>query len=643
MFQKRVSLILAIALSVNLLQAQTLFTYGNNTVSKKEFLAAFNKNPDTSGDKNEKLRQYLDLYINFKLKTQAARDEKLDQKPEFKSEVTEFKNQLIDNYINQQANISELIQEAFNRSQKDLRISQVFVEFKGNDTAASYKSIHEAFDKLKNGADFGEVSTAYSTDPALAATKGDIGYITVFTLPYPIENIVYQLQPGSYSEIYKSAIGYHIFKTVAERPALGIRKVQQILFTVPASFSEAEKQKVASLADSVYDRLMKGDSFDKMVAYFGVPTSNYGGDQNVLEVSVGQYEPDFEQQVFTLQNKGDISKPFLTGYGYNILKLIEKIPVVTDPGDVVNRAKLQTSVQEDGRLSRAKDQLLKKWMEEGGFKPGKFSSNDLFHYTDSTFKAGKQIAELNGMTPESVLFSFKSQNFTVKDWFTFFTTSRQQGASFLNGTFGDLYNEFKKDAARQYFRGHIEEFYPPIAEQVVEFKEANLLFSVMDKHVWGKAASDSTGLKKYYAQNKSKYKWQPGLSVLMVSASTPDILDSIGKAVKNDPSRWREIIAGYNQLVMADSSHLEDGQIPYPKEVKKEKGFLSEVIGNKDQDGYSVVYVFEVYPEPSVRSFEDARGMVINDYQQVLEQKWIEQLRKKYPVKVNEPEVKSML
>ena len=48
------------------------------------------------------------------------------------------------------------------------------------------------------------------------------------------------------------------------------------------------------------------------------------------------------------------------------------------------------------------------------------------------------------------------------------------------------------------------------------------------------------------------------------------------------------------------------------------------------------MYVLNVYDQPAQRSFEEARGLVINDYQAVLEAQWIKSLKKKYPVKINE-------
>src|SRR5437764_13158199 len=105
-------------------RSQTLFTYGKKTVSKDEFLKAFNRNHDTTGTRNEKLKEYLGMYVNFKLKIQAAKDEKLNLEESYKSEADNCRNQLAENYINDQANINGLIKEAFERSKKDILLSQ---------------------------------------------------------------------------------------------------------------------------------------------------------------------------------------------------------------------------------------------------------------------------------------------------------------------------------------------------------------------------------------------------------------------------------------------------------------------------------------------------------------------------------------
>ncbi len=638
MFTKKFfAVIIAASLFNTAARTQTLFTYGTNTVSKDEFLKAFNKNPDTTGDnKSQKMKEYLDMYINFKLKIQAARDEKLNQGETYKSEAENFRNQLAENYINEQANINGLIQEAFKRSQKDILLAHVFAEVKpGTDTTEAYKQIKQAYDALQSGKDFGEVAATYSTDEGVKQAKGVIGYITVFTLPYEIENKVYALQPGGYSNIYRSNIGYHIFKNVSERPAVGKRKIQQILLPTPQGFTEDERKAAARLADSIYQQLLNGASFEKMLQQYSTPSVNNEG-QNILEVGVGQYDNDFESQIFSLQKPGDVSKPFVTAYGYNIIKLVEAKPAITDENDVINRAHIQEMIERDARLAAAKDALRQKWMKETKFTQIPYNAQNLWSYTDSSLKKGKAVIAYKNITPQTTLFSFAKQKVNVADWIQFAMQTKQANPSSGNKDYDAIMKEFIKTENDNYYRSHIEDFYPPVAAQVREFNEANLLFAVMDKHVWSKAAQDSAGLKNYYLQHKQQYTWQPGVSALVVSSASKEAIDSIAMELKNNSADWRSIISKYNNTVTADSSRFENGQLPLKQEVPMQKDFISKPEQNDAGDAYTLVYVFDVYPQEAPRSFDDARGLVINDYQQVLEQKWIAELKKKYPVKVND-------
>jgi len=452
---------------------------------------------------------------------------------------------------------------------------------------------------------------------------------------------VYALQPGAYSNIYRSNIGYHIFKNVSERPAAGKRKIQQILLATPQSFTENERKDVARLADSIYQQLLNGASFEKMLQQYTAPSANNEG-QNILEVGVGQYNRDFENQVFALQKPGDISKPFATDYGYNIIKLVETKPVSTDENDVINRAHLQELVERDSRLTAAKNALIQKWMKQTKFTQAQYNAKSLWSYSDSSLKKGKAILSYKNITPQTLLFSFEKQKITVADWIQFNIRAKQTNASYSNKDYNAIMQEFIKSKCENYYRSHIENFYPHIAAQIKEFNEANLLFAVMDKHVWSKAAQDSAGLKNYYQQHKLQYTWQPGVSALVVSSASKEAIDSIALQLKNNSANWRSIISSYNNNVTADSSRFENGQLPLKQEIPMQKGFISQPEKNDAGDAYTLVYVFDLYPDVSPRNFDDARGLVINDYQQVLEQKWIAELKKKYPVKVNDAIAKSL-
>ena len=344
---RKILLLTFLSAMMSAAQAQTLFTYGGKPVSKEEFIQAFNKNPapDTTNRKTA-LQNYLDLYINYKLKVQDAYNEKLNNNDEYRNESDNFKKQLAETAVNNEANLNHLVEEAYQRSQKDLNLNQIFIPA-ATDTAAAYKEINQIYTALKNG-------KALTGD---TVKETPVGYITAFTLPYEVENMVYALKPGGFTAPYHSSAGYHIFILKDERPTVGKRLIEQILFTVPPGSSEAEKATVAHTADSVYQLIQNGTSFTAVQTQF----SSLQNGKTDIEVSVGQYSPDFEKEVFSLQKEGDVSKPFQTAYGYNIIKLIQKAPTTIDPNDLASKGALQQKVEADERLELAKQKLVQHW------------------------------------------------------------------------------------------------------------------------------------------------------------------------------------------------------------------------------------------------------------------------------------------
>lgn len=617
--------------------AQTLFTYGTHAVTKDEFLEVYNKNPDTTGNKQQKLRDYLDLYINFRLKLQAAYDEKVNTNADLKAESENFRTQLTDNFINQQADINRLLHEAFLRSKKDILLQQVFVPFKGADTTDAYNQISKAYTELKNAKNFDDVAMQYSNDTTAKANKGMIGYITVFSLPYSIENIVYALPQNGFSTIYKSNIGYHIFRNAGERQAFGRRKVQQLLLSTPQFFSNQQIENVHWQADSVYKLLQSGTSFESQLAAFGKSDEQSDPSANI-EIKVGEYESNFENEVFNLKKPGDFSQPFKTAYGYNIIKLVELVPVSADENDVVSAAYLQQEIQKDGRLDTAKKNLVKKWLVDTHFKNAVYDHTDLWNYTDSALAHEDKLpVAVKSIKPTTGLFQFEKKNYLVSDWITYIKSQQNAfAASAINIQYEKLLQDFINISCESYYRQHIEDFDAPIKDQLKEFSDANMLFYVMDKHVWTKASQDTAGLKAYFTQHSGEYKWKNSITALVISALNKATVIEVAEKIKNDPADWRTIIASYGNLIYADSSRFEQDQLPVKQQLKKiESNYQTQPEANETGDAFTFMHVIKVYPQPETRSFDEAKGLVINDYQEQLEKQWIDALKKTYPVKIN--------
>src|SRR5215212_2278049 len=279
--------------------AQTLFTYGSYSADAKDFLRAFNKNNTaTAANKTKAMRDYLDLYIASRLKIREAYNRHYDTLPQIKNDIQNLRSQIIENYLNDPASTDKLVKEAFQRSLKDIHLGHIYISYKNKigviDTVEAETRVKEVYEKLKKGEDFFKLAEEYSSDPGAKTNKGDIGYVTVFSLPYEFENIVYNTAPGKFSAPYKSRIGFHIFKNLDERKAVGQMKAEQILLAFPPNADEAAKKQVADLADSLYQRLLKGDAMAKLAGQFSNDYISAASGGLMSEFGVGQYDAVFE-------------------------------------------------------------------------------------------------------------------------------------------------------------------------------------------------------------------------------------------------------------------------------------------------------------------------------------------------------------
>ncbi len=614
--------------------AQNLFTYGNKGVTKDEFVRAFNKNPPQVGDKKKALQEYLDLYINFKLKVQAAYDEGLDKDAAQLLELENFKQQIADNILNEEANVSELVKEAFERSQKDLKLSQVFIEVApGQDTSQPFNAIKAAYDALKKGAPFAQIASNYSNDAYTQKHSGDMGYITVFTLPYEFEHIAYNLKNGSFSEPFRSKIGYHIFKREGDRPAVGTRRVAQILFALPPGYNQAQREKAANTADSVYNLLQQGATFATMVQEFSNDINSVNDNGLLPEFGIGDFDSTFEAIAYKLK-KDEISKPFATQYGYHIIRLVDTKPVSPSFNDAQFVAYLKEKVQRDSRLTSAKKSLTDKHLNLIKYKAAPYNAQELWMFTDS-FLANKKVLAKQ-VNDQTVLFSFATQKITAGDWVKFVKAIRSIPSNLSDKSYPDLMQEYVKITGEEYYKRHLADYNKLYNQQIKEFKEANMLFGIMDKYVWKKANADSVGLLNYYNTHKNQFLWSASADAILVTAPSFEVAKDLQQKLKTNNKEWRSLSDSFESGISADSGRYEFSQLPVVDRTKFEAGIITAPIKNDMDDSYSFNVILKVYPAGEQRSFEDAKGIVISEYQQTLEQKWLNTLRKKYPVKVNQ-------
>lgn len=639
-------LLFAFTCFTGLVFSQTLFTYGGQPVDKAEFIRAYNKNKTPVADKEKVLREYLDLYIKFKLKVKAAMELRLDTLPQLQYDAQSFRSQIEESYLNNQNAVNELLNEAFIRSQKDLHVLHFFVPVDGSlkpeDTLKAHTSIHTFFAALKNGkTDYDQLN---ATSP-VKIKQSDFGFITAFSLPYEYENIVYALKPGEASKPYRSKNGWHIFKLTEERKAVGKWKIAQVLISFPPEVTAEAKKTYEKRADSVYQLLIKGEDFGKMARWFSDDKSSYSNNGELAEFGSGKFEASFENEVFKLSKDNEISRPFLTEYGYHIVKRISQNPVPADKNDAAYQYELKEKIQKDSRINFAKELFVKEILRQVGFKKtGMVPDEQLFRYADSV------LAKPNSETGNSVIYpvagkticTYAKTKLTGKDWLDFIRNYKGSGELYQGESNAALLDKFITTSVMDYYKKHLEDYNADFRYQMDEFKAGNVLFEIMERNIWGKASSDQAGLQKYYNENKGRFLWNASAEVIIFNCANKTIAEETRAALLKGKD-WKKITEESNNNIQADSGRFEITQIPATIDPKTAEGSLSEIVISPVDGNAGLVKLIRHYPANQQRSFDEAKGMVINDYQNILEEKWIAELKNRYPVKINEAVFQSLL
>lgn len=642
---KKISLCIALLLNVCMSNAQTLFSYGNNLVGKEEFLRAFNKNKNPTDNKEKAIKEYLELYTRFKLKVQAAKDEKIDTLQQLEYDLQNFRGQIESGYLNDDKGVQKLLNEAFERSQKDIHLLHFYISISNKvnpqDSAKAYKALREVREELIKGkTDYDELVDEISEE--IFKVKGtDLGYITALQIPYQFENIAYSLKPGEVSQVVRTKSGLHVFKNAEERKSIGRWRVAQILLAIPPDVSGDRLKKIEKLADSLYDELQKGADFSEMAKRYSNDKLTYLIGGEMPEFTTGKFEFPFEQKVFELKENGAIAKPIFTGYGFHIVKRIQQSPTPTDQSaDESFVYNLKQLLLQDNRIAITKINFINDIKKKTNYKRNEaVKENTLFQYADSVAE-NKEVG--NYPINNKTIFAFSKQQVKGSDWLNFVKDYKLNQDVYKGENNSELFEKYINTATTEYYRNHLEEYNPDFKYQLQEFRDGNMLFEIMERNVWSKATSDSLGLINFYNTKKSKYLWAESAEAIIVNAPNAieiyPAIDSLSKGVN-----WRKLTDENQNKLQIDSGRFEISQLQLPENTTIKEGIITKPLINKPDNNASALKILKLYPAGQQRSFEDAKGLVINDYQEFLENQWIEELRKKYPIKVNEPVLKSLL
>ena len=562
---------------------QVLMTIAGKPIMASEFMYIYQKNNQEASAEKKSMEEYLDLFINFKLKVAEGEAQGGDTTEAFKKELAGYRAQATPKYLRDEVAIDSLVELSYNRMAKIRRAAHIVVQCpQGSDSAiveAALQRINQARERVTVGIpkqvkkgrktitvqeveDFGDVSAEVSEEPVAQKNRGELGWIQPFRYVYVFEDAVYNTPVGGVTEVFRSPYGFHIAKVVAEGEFEEVNAAHIMKMTPMGNVQKLAAAQVSM--DSIYQlaiqdtvdfaALAQSNSDDKGSAMRGGNLGWFGRGAMVRQ---------FEDVSFNME-VGQISKPFQTQYGIHIVKLYGKRGI--QPLDSL-RAKLLKQVERDQRMEIAKQSFIDKTRAEYNL-PTTMSHEEVMAYADA----------------------------------------------------------------------HLEEKYEDLRNLVQEYHDGILLFDVSLREVWDKANQDVAGLQSYFKANKKQYTWdEPRFKGCVIYAKN-EVAAKIAKQIVKSANP-DSVMSYLNQRVNIDSVtyvKVERGLWKKGANLTVDKyGFkLKDAEYTPSEEFPIVILVGKVIKSP--QEYTDERGKVTTDYQDYLEKLWVESLRKKYPVEINQ-------
>ena len=632
---------------------QVLMTIGDQNITVKDFCDVYYKN-NLKSDVIEKksVDDYLELFTTCRMKVMEAERLQLDTSAKFKKELAGYRKQLAKPFMSSDDITEELVQEAYQRKLKDIRASHILIRCDKNalpsDTLKAYNKAMDIRKKaIAKGADFAALADQYSEDPSAKGMKatdqtparpgnhGDLGYFTVFDMVYPFETGAYNTKEGEVSMPVRSDFGYHLIKVKSVTDALGSIQAAHIFLQLPADASEEDEDAMRKKADNIYKELMAqdGKNWDEAVRQYTDDKGTISRNGALSNFTVSRIVPEFIEACKSLE-KGQIAKPVRTMYGYHIIKLLDYSGI----GSLEKERKgLTERIEKDMRSKKSEEVVIKQAKNEYHFKQDDKALEAFMATIDSTILRNEYKPAAN-VNMGATLFSLDGSVTKVSDFVAYIKEKMTPQRHVSPATYAyQLYEAFSNEKVMDYADAHLEDKYPEFKALVQEYKDGILLFDLMDREVWTKAVKDTLGLQEFHDRNANKYMWENRAYATIVTVTRPESLpkvkalidsgvelDSLKNIIRRDSIGYAFVRKGYYQR----------GDNQYVDQTEWKVGEVNEIASTVDQST-TIVFIRELR-DPEPKTLKEARGLVTSDYQVELEQQWVQSLKERYPVKINE-------
>ncbi len=619
-----------------------LMKINGKPVYKSEFEYIYNKNNSNNSLDKKTLDEYVDLFVNFKLKVEEAKAQGLDTTQSFISELAGYRSQLTRPYLTDSKVDEQILREAYDRMKEDVEVSHILVRIPQGatpaDTLTAWKKINSTLKRLDKE-DFAKVAKEISEDQSAEENGGYIGWVTAFRTVYPFETVAFNTPVGKISAPVRTAFGYHIIKVHNRRKSQGEILVSHIMrFT--AEGDEAKNKAAKQKTDSLYQRVLAGDDFGKLASEFSEDRGSATRNGELPWFGSGRMIPEFENAAFALKNTGDVSTPIQSAFGWHIIKLLDRKGVASFE---TVKADIERNVKRDERANMGQKAFVDRLRKEYGYAVNTAYVNEFSKLLENKTLADS-VFQLEAAKLNKPLFTFAGKEFTQADFAAYLKKNAFSEKAIASEIIEQKLDAFTEKEILAYEDSQLENKYEDFRFLINEYHDGILLFEVSNNEVWEKASKDTEGLARYFGQHKADYRWEkPHFKGRVISCKDKATLKAAKAIVKRSHN---DSIDKYLRTRLNDSIQyvkVEKGLFAQGENKAVDKyGFKVKKAKFEPTKEYPYVFVVGKNLKNNPEDYSDVRGLVTADYQEYLEKEWIAALRSKFPVEIDQNVLKTV-
>lgn len=604
-----------------------LMTVDGVPVTVSEFEYLYHKNNDQQVEQ-QSLDEYLEMFKVYKLKVAEARHQRVDTAATFQKEFAGYRAELVAPYLRDAAVEQQLVDDAYAHMLEQVQINHMMVA--DRHLADSLRAVLVA-----NPDRFLNIAQTYSTDPSLRQNGGRYGWVSAGQYPYEFEEGVYNTPVGEISEVIDTRFGHHIVQVLARRDNPGEISARHILLSFPPTGRSAESEAALKVRiDSIYNELKAGADFGDMARKVSTcPSGSKGGELGWF--GAGRMVPEFENAAFALAD-GEISEPFTTQFGWHIVQRTGSRGV--EPKEKLEKT-IRQAIGRDGRLKRAIDAKAKAVADVYGAKILTEGRQRLVSALDAAGSFEKAVDLASDKTP---LIQVGDSIVTIAEFMT--PVPRLAPGVEPSSVLDEILNDYLNEVVLTYEDHRLESKYPELRNIVNEYRDGMMLFEVSNQNVWDVPASNPALLEEYFNAHKEKYAtWEePRFKGYVIYATSDSLIQEVDKYLAENHPAASEV---GDKLKEALPRNIKIERVVLPKgknAIVDYLGFGGEApdLSNERRWVAYTSYLGHVIDQPEEAA--DCRAAVSSDYQQELEKQWVETLREKYPITVNQKVLKKV-